>query len=438
MVDRAGAVDALRALERESVFVFLDEARGLYRLHRVLASALRDELGRREPELARELHRRAARWHREHGEAEDAIRHGLAAGAYGEAASAIVAALPAALDDGSQRRLAALLEDIPRDLQARPRLALVRAWLLGLDGRRDEAEAELAAAGARLSPARLAPLARGAELLRAVFAWDGVPHVLDPSPAPLARFAAGRAAWWSGDLAAAADALEGAAGVGAPRPLAVAARATLALVELERGDHTAASRCVDTARAIVEEHGLDCDFALGALATAEGAALAALGQLAAALPPASEGLHRRRACGEVLGVVEAACVAAPLVAAVDGRAEAAELLVEARATLEACPAPGVLAERLVRAQRAALPRPDASPGVGADLSERELAVLRLLAEGLPKREIGRRLHLSFNTIHSHTKAIYRKLSVSGRGEAVACAAAAGLLGPVQPADRGSV
>ena len=53
------------------------------------------------------------------------------------------------------------------------------------------------------------------------------------------------------------------------------------------------------------------------------------------------------------------------------------------------------------------------------LSERELAVLRLLADGLSKREIGAELNLSFNTVHSHTKAIYRKLGVSSRVEAVA-------------------
>jgi LuxR family maltose regulon positive regulatory protein len=45
-------------------------------------------------------------------------------------------------------------------------------------------------------------------------------------------------------------------------------------------------------------------------------------------------------------------------------------------------------------------------------------VLRLLAAGLSKREIGSELTLSFNTVDSHTKAIYRKLGVSSRHEAV--------------------
>ena len=54
-----------------------------------------------------------------------------------------------------------------------------------------------------------------------------------------------------------------------------------------------------------------------------------------------------------------------------------------------------------------------------ELSERELSVLRLLGSGLSEREIGGELFVSFNTVHSHVKAIYRKLGVSSRTEAVA-------------------
>ena len=54
-------------------------------------------------------------------------------------------------------------------------------------------------------------------------------------------------------------------------------------------------------------------------------------------------------------------------------------------------------------------------------------VLRLLAGGLTEREIGGELYLSFNTVHSHVKAIYRKLGVSSRAEAVEHARARRLL-----------
>jgi LuxR family maltose regulon positive regulatory protein len=49
-------------------------------------------------------------------------------------------------------------------------------------------------------------------------------------------------------------------------------------------------------------------------------------------------------------------------------------------------------------------------------------VLRLLAQGHSKRRIAEELTISFNTVHSHTKAVYRKLGVSSRNEAVERAA----------------
>ena len=52
------------------------------------------------------------------------------------------------------------------------------------------------------------------------------------------------------------------------------------------------------------------------------------------------------------------------------------------------------------------------------LTEREVAVLRLLQGTLSLREIGQELHLSANTIKTHAQAIYRKLGVSTRHDAV--------------------
>jgi LuxR family maltose regulon positive regulatory protein len=60
-------------------------------------------------------------------------------------------------------------------------------------------------------------------------------------------------------------------------------------------------------------------------------------------------------------------------------------------------------------------------------SDAELAVLRLLTTDLSMREIAGELFLSPNTVRTHTRAIYRKLSVSSRTHAVARAEALGLL-----------
>ncbi|MBO0686509.1 MAG: hypothetical protein J2P45_25455 [Candidatus Dormibacteraeota bacterium] len=61
------------------------------------------------------------------------------------------------------------------------------------------------------------------------------------------------------------------------------------------------------------------------------------------------------------------------------------------------------------------------------LTDRELAVLRLLPDELSLREVGARLFLSLNTVKTHTRGIYRKLEVETRAEAVAKARQSGLL-----------
>jgi LuxR family maltose regulon positive regulatory protein len=63
------------------------------------------------------------------------------------------------------------------------------------------------------------------------------------------------------------------------------------------------------------------------------------------------------------------------------------------------------------------------------LSERELEVLELLAEGLTNQEIASRLYISLNTVKVHTRNIYGKLGAHHRAEAVARARALGILHP---------
>jgi LuxR family maltose regulon positive regulatory protein len=61
------------------------------------------------------------------------------------------------------------------------------------------------------------------------------------------------------------------------------------------------------------------------------------------------------------------------------------------------------------------------------LSERELEVLQLIAEGLTNPEIASRLFLALNTVKTHSSNIYSKLGVHSRTQAVARARALGLL-----------
>lgn len=81
---------------------------------------------------------------------------------------------------------------------------------------------------------------------------------------------------------------------------------------------------------------------------------------------------------------------------------------------------------IAAASRARRPNPRAS-GASDPLSERELSVLRLLEGDMGGPDISRHLHVSLNTLRTHTKNIYAKLGVSSRRAAIRRADELGLL-----------
>jgi len=62
-----------------------------------------------------------------------------------------------------------------------------------------------------------------------------------------------------------------------------------------------------------------------------------------------------------------------------------------------------------------------------ELSEREIEVLQLIAEGLPPADVARTLVISPKTVASHVQRILTKLNVHTRAQAVAVAYEAGLI-----------
>jgi LuxR family maltose regulon positive regulatory protein len=76
---------------------------------------------------------------------------------------------------------------------------------------------------------------------------------------------------------------------------------------------------------------------------------------------------------------------------------------------------------------AALRIPHSEKPLIEPLSQRELEVLQLLAEGLSNREISERLFLALDTVKGHNRKIFDKLQVQRRTEAIARARELGLL-----------
>ena len=71
-------------------------------------------------------------------------------------------------------------------------------------------------------------------------------------------------------------------------------------------------------------------------------------------------------------------------------------------------------------------RQAARSGHVEELSSRELDVLRMLRSDLSGPEIARQLHVSMNTLRTHTKSIYTKLGATSRREAIRRATEHGL------------
>jgi LuxR family maltose regulon positive regulatory protein len=61
------------------------------------------------------------------------------------------------------------------------------------------------------------------------------------------------------------------------------------------------------------------------------------------------------------------------------------------------------------------------------LSQRELEILQLIAQGFSNQEIGEKLFLALDTVKGHNRRIYNKLQVQRRTEAIARARELGLL-----------
>ncbi len=136
----------------------------------------------------------------------------------------------------------------------------------------------------------------------------------------------------------------------------------------------------------------------------------AQGDVAAALDDIQRALLLGEPEGYVQVFVNEGAALAPLLRAAHTRGTAPAFVARLLAALP----PGEAAF----AASAALPEP---------LTERELEVLRLMAEGLTYDEVAQRLVVSLNTVRFHVKGIYGKLGVDRRMAAIERATALGLL-----------
>jgi LuxR family maltose regulon positive regulatory protein len=453
-----GVADAglvLRGLERENAFVVaLDSRREWYRYHHLLGELLRTELMRAAPELVPELHRRASAWYLEAGAIHEAIEHATIAGDFARAIELITTHWYEFLQRGRQETVATWIDRLPHETVTNdPNLCLTKAWLGVNTGRLDDVDrwidaAQLAAPD--VTGERLPPLASGIASLRAIHRYmDGevgaavaagrralaLEHGGPASPwRPVGCPVLGLALHWHGRDQDARQTLAEAVRIARANGnhlAAMHASGGLAAIEYASGDPTLARARADEAIALAETHDLGEHWA-------SSLALAVHGQLLA-LDDDLETADRMVARAVTLarrGVASIEIAYSLLTLAATrqrlGRGDEAQTIyAEARAAVSRCEDPGILRDGAMRVGRqvqpVARPRAARSDGVGDDLSQAELSVLRLLCSELSQRGIASELQLSFNTIKTHTRNIYRKLGVADRAEAISRARELGLI-----------
>jgi LuxR family maltose regulon positive regulatory protein len=145
---RTDSQELLEALERANLFVVpLDEVRRWWRYHHLFADLLRARLEHELPARVSELHRGAAAWHEEHGFADDAVRHAIAAGEAGWAARLVEQHVEELLRRSEGATLDRWLSALPAEsVRSRARLCLAQAVSAVVGSRLEAAEPLLAEA----------------------------------------------------------------------------------------------------------------------------------------------------------------------------------------------------------------------------------------------------------------------------------------------------
>ena len=86
-----------------------------------------------------------------------------------------------------------------------------------------------------------------------------------------------------------------------------------------------------------------------------------------------------------------------------------------------------IASKVLQRMRAATAAPDAAQTIRAELSEREIDVLKLIANGKENSEIASELHISPKTVKNHISNILMKLQMENRIQAAVYAVRSGIV-----------
>ena len=451
LLDRDDSAAVLASLARENLFLVPTGGQS-FRHHRLFRQWLELEHARRGADGVAEARRRAASVYGRRGDGIRAVDQALQSGDQELAFRYVMRNSLPMIDSGDHSTVGrwcnALRSDYPDAEMIR--LSLVRAWVAIIDGDLDEVARSCAVARQRverlgsegfdrLNDGEIALIEAYGNLLRGAIdkAGAGVDAAraagVSARPNATLAWVAAAVGYWRGerDEQTLLVARQLASATGDPYA-DLLCEAYMAHVDLDRLDTSGAVTHIDASMRVAAEYGL-ATFGYTALARlARARADFANGDLDAA----RSGSERSVELAERRGDMPAACLARLVSAEVNhaagDRDEARRLLRVAESDLRPLNAGRLLDERLEVVERQLRlnrkgGRTQLPSGPVEELTDREMALLRLLPGDLNQRELGQALYVSLNTVKTYNRQIYRKLGVASRDDAVATARTLGLL-----------
>ena len=463
ILDRRGSAEILDQLDRDDLFVVaLDRRRQWYRCHRLFREALREELTN-DAESAR-VQLRAAEWFLDRDHVAEAVELRLSAGDDDGAAELLRSKVPWFLERGALAAHLQLGQRLPAGtVQSDPALCVSLAWAAGLSGQFSRMGRWLDAAEKSITDD--SPALPGWHTLRGPFAMLRAIDMTSTGTTVADLAAAVTAAQCAVDLETdpevlgymatrailgamlsfagrsedavplLEDAWDRARMLNLPPLLGLQAASILSLVLSETGRVDKLRRLfaevAPNVEAAEEQWGTATAPGISRLRTVQGRLAHSDRDLARARMLLQRGVEVARGYGQPSELVTALTSLAEVELDARDRAAARAALVEAREVVTNEPVLPMFVDRLVaverRAGHGAVQAARRSGVLIEALTDREQSVLRALATDATQREIGSSLYLSINTVKGYTKALYRKLGVTTRQDAVLVARDLGLI-----------
>ncbi len=451
VLGESGVQDRLRRLEAAGLFLIpLDRRREWYRYHGLFREFLLAELRRVEPDVLPHLHVRAADWYESNGSPALAVEHLLDTAERDRCVQLVASLVLPTYQSGQistvQRWLSSLGDEAIGDY---PPLAILAGWMSVFTGHPVEtqrwASVVDSASFDQVPSDGSASFESARAMFRSAMCASGPEQMLadgqfataeEPTWSPwrdTALCMLGEAWLLTGDNANAAgafiEAAELAAEMGNNDSL-VDSRAELAVLAMDAGHWVEAAEHIGNALKVVEQYRM-YDYPTSGLAFA-GAARLALhrGDLAEVNRQLTHAMRCRPMLTYVLPwlAVRVRVQLGHLYLSIGDPGTVRHLLHEIDDIIVHRPALGTLLDD-VAALRDKLSAGPSSNATGVSpLTGAELRLLPYLQTHLSIREIAERLFVSRNTVNSQVSAVYRKLGVTSRSEAVTVATTAGLLG----------